>query len=133
MVERLVANEKVASSTLVTRSSPESFRGWSECAVARRGRTAQKPRLRKVLESATLGPDWRNARAIRTMHQWRKLAEPRWLNAHENILQTRARGRLVIISRPGRKRLQVEIACTSRDLSRKLIEEFGGRAEKFFF
>jgi ribosomal protein L11 methyltransferase len=65
------------------------------------------------------------------MHQWRKLAEPRWLSAHENILQARARGTLVIISRPGRKRLQLEIACTSRNLARKLIEEFGGRAEKW--
>ena len=65
------------------------------------------------------------------MHQWRKLAEPLWLSAHENILQARALGRLVIISRPGRKRLQLEIACTSRDLSRKLVEEFGGRAEKW--
>ena len=65
------------------------------------------------------------------MHQWRKLAKPRWLSAHENILQTRARGRLVIISRPGRKRLQLEIACTSRNDSRKLIEEFGGHTEKW--
>ena len=65
------------------------------------------------------------------MHQWRKLADPRWLSAHENILQARSRGRLVIISRPGRKRLQLEIACTSRNLVRKLIEEFGGRAEKW--
>jgi ribosomal protein L11 methyltransferase len=65
------------------------------------------------------------------MHQWRKLAKPRWLSAHENILQARARGRLVIISRPGRKRLQLEIACTSRKDSRKLIEEFGGHTEKW--
>src|SRR5437667_205367 len=65
------------------------------------------------------------------MHQWRKLADPRWLSAHENILQARSHGRLVIISRPGRKRLQLEIPCTSRDLARKLIEEFGGRAEKW--
>jgi ribosomal protein L11 methyltransferase len=64
------------------------------------------------------------------MHQWRKLAEPRWLSAHEHILQARAHGRLVIISRPGRKRLQLEIACTSRHLARKFIEEFGGHAEK---
>ena len=42
MVERLVANEKVASSTLVTRSSPESFRGWSERAEAMRRRAAPK-------------------------------------------------------------------------------------------
>ena len=65
------------------------------------------------------------------MHQWRKLAEPSWLNAHENPLQARSRGRLVIISRPGRKRLQLEIACTSGNHARKLIEEFGGRAEKW--
>ena len=65
------------------------------------------------------------------MHLWRKLAEPRWLSAHENILQARSRGSLVIISRPGRKRLQLEIACTSRDDSRKLVEDFGGRTEKW--
>lgn len=65
------------------------------------------------------------------MHLWRKLAEPRWLSARENNLQARSHGGLVIISRPGRKRLQLEIACTSRNLARKLIEEFGGRAEKW--
>ena len=65
------------------------------------------------------------------MHQWRKLAEPRWLSAHEKTLQARARGRLVIISRPGRKRLQLEIACMSGNDSRKLIEEFGGHTEKW--
>jgi ribosomal protein L11 methylase PrmA len=65
------------------------------------------------------------------MHLWRKLAEPSWLSAHESILQVRSGGRLVIIARPERKRLQLEIACTSRDLSRKLIQEFGGRTEKW--
>jgi ribosomal protein L11 methyltransferase len=65
------------------------------------------------------------------MHLWHKLAEPHWLRAHENVLQARSRGRLVIISRPGRKRLQLEISCPSRTLSRKLIEEFGGRTEKW--
>jgi ribosomal protein L11 methyltransferase len=65
------------------------------------------------------------------MHQWRKLANQRWLSAHGKPLQARARGRLVIISRPGRKRLQLEIACTSRNVARKLTEEFGGRAEKW--
>jgi len=64
------------------------------------------------------------------MYLWRKIAEPRWLGAHENILQACSGGRLVIISKPGRKRLQLEIACTSRDDSRKLVEEFGGRVEK---
>src|SRR5437667_6416042 len=64
------------------------------------------------------------------MYLWRKIAEPRWLGAHENILQACSGGRLAIISKPGRKRLRLEIACTSRDESRKLVEEFGGRVEK---
>src|SRR4029450_377513 len=64
------------------------------------------------------------------MYLWRKIAEPRWLGAHENILQARSGGRLAIISKPGRKRRQLEIACTSRNDSRKLVEEFGGRTEK---
>jgi hypothetical protein len=64
------------------------------------------------------------------MYLWRKIAEPRWLGAHENILQARSGGRLAIISRPEWKRRQLEIACTSRNDSRKLIEEFGGRTEK---
>lgn len=65
------------------------------------------------------------------MHLWRKLAGPRWLSAHENGLQGHARGRLVIIARPGRKRLQLEIACRSLDGARKFIELFGERAEKW--
>jgi ribosomal protein L11 methyltransferase len=65
------------------------------------------------------------------MHLWRKLAGAHWLSAHEKALQARSRGRLVIISRPGRKRLQVEIACRSRNLSRNLIEEFGGGIQKW--
>ena len=64
------------------------------------------------------------------MYLWRKIAEPRWLGAHKNILQARSCGRLAIISKPGRKRRQLEIACTSRNDSRKLVEEFGGRTEK---
>jgi ribosomal protein L11 methyltransferase len=64
------------------------------------------------------------------MYLWRKIAEPRWLSAHENILQARSGGRLAITSKPGRRRQQLEIACTSRNDSRKLVEEFGGRTEK---
>jgi ribosomal protein L11 methyltransferase len=65
------------------------------------------------------------------MYLWRKLAEPDWLSARENTLQARSRGRLAIISRPGRKRLQLEIACASRNDSQKFVEEFGGQAEKW--
>jgi len=64
------------------------------------------------------------------MYLWQKIAGSRWLGAHENILQARSGGRLAIISKPGRKRRQLEIACTSRNDSRKLVEEFGGRTEK---
>jgi ribosomal protein L11 methyltransferase len=65
------------------------------------------------------------------MHLWRKLAERRWLSAHENLLQTRSGGRLVVIARPQRERLLLEIACPSFHDSRKLIEEFGGVTEKW--
>jgi ribosomal protein L11 methyltransferase len=105
VVEHLLAKEDVASSSLVTRSL-----FWLHCVQAS-------------------GRAWQHS--LEMMHLWRKLAEPRWLSAHENILQARSRGRLVMISRPGRKRLQLEIACTSRNLSQKLIEEFGGRTEKW--
>lgn len=37
----------------------------------------------------------------------------------------------MVISRPERQRLQLEIACPSLDDSRKLIEEFGGVIEKW--
>src|SRR6266496_1676033 len=64
------------------------------------------------------------------MYLWRKLAEPHWLSARESILQACSRGQLAIISKPGRKRLQLEITCRSRNDSRRFVEEFGGRAEK---
>jgi ribosomal protein L11 methyltransferase len=66
-----------------------------------------------------------------TMYLWRKLAEPHWVSAHKNVLQARSRGRLVIISRPGRERQQLEIASTSLVASRNLVKEFGGRTEKW--
>ena len=64
------------------------------------------------------------------MYLWRKTAGPRWLSAREEGLQARARGTLATIARPGRRRVQIEIACTSRNESRKLVQEFGGRAKK---
>src|SRR4029077_16601413 len=60
----------------------------------------------------------------------RKIAEPRWLRAHETILQARSGGRLAIISRPGRKRWQLEIQCASRNDSRKIVEQFRGHTEE---
>jgi ribosomal protein L11 methyltransferase len=66
----------------------------------------------------------------KTMYRWRKAADPCWLSAREEILEARARGALVVISRPGRKRLELEIPCDSQRASQRFIHEFGGRVEK---
>jgi ribosomal protein L11 methyltransferase len=52
-----------------------------------------------------------------------------WLKAHEDRLQAHAHGQLVIVSRPGRKRLELEIVCRSRSDSTALLKKFGGRAQ----
>jgi len=52
-----------------------------------------------------------------------------WVEAHEDLLQAHARGRLVIVRRPERKRLELEIVCRSRSDSSALLEGFGGRIE----
>jgi len=64
------------------------------------------------------------------LYLWRKIAGPPWLSAHKSILEACSRRGLAIISRPKRKQLQLEIACTSRSDSRKLVKEFGGCTEK---
>ena len=63
------------------------------------------------------------------MFLWIKSADPCWVKAHEGALQARTRGQLVIMRRPGRKRLRLEIACRSRSDSSGLRKEFGGRIE----
>src|SRR6266699_6430063 len=63
------------------------------------------------------------------MFFWRKFAELRWLKAHEDILQAHAHGQLVIVRRPERKRLELEIVFRSRSDSSALLKEFGGRIE----
>ena len=52
-----------------------------------------------------------------------------WVEAHEDALQAKAHGHLVIVRRPGRKRLELEIVCRSRSDSSALLKEFGGRIE----
>ena len=60
---------------------------------------------------------------------WRKFAEHHWVKAYEDLLQARAFGQLVIVRRPGRQRLELEIVCRSRTDSSVLLKEFGGRIE----
>jgi len=64
------------------------------------------------------------------MYLWRKTADPYWLSGREERLQARARGALAIMARPGRKRVQLEIACESRSQARYFIRDFGGWIEK---
>ena len=56
-------------------------------------------------------------------------AELHWVKAHEDLLQAHAYGQLVIVRRPERKRLELEIVCRSRSDSSALLKEFGGRIE----
>jgi ribosomal protein L11 methyltransferase len=60
------------------------------------------------------------------MFVWRKFAEHYWVEAHQEFLQAHAHGQLVLVQRPGRKRLELEIACPSRRDSSALIKKFGG-------
>jgi ribosomal protein L11 methyltransferase len=52
-----------------------------------------------------------------------------WVEAHQDALQAKTSGRLVIVCRPERKRLELEIVCRSRSNSSALLKEFGGRIE----
>jgi len=63
------------------------------------------------------------------VYLWRRTAETHWVKAREDLLQARAQGRLVIVHRTDRKRLQLEIVCNSRTHSRALVREFGGRIQ----
>jgi ribosomal protein L11 methyltransferase len=63
------------------------------------------------------------------VYLWRKRAELHWVKAHEDLLQARAFGQLVILRRPGRKRLELEIVCRTRSDSSALLKEFGGRID----
>jgi ribosomal protein L11 methyltransferase len=63
------------------------------------------------------------------VYLWRRTAETHWVEAHEDALQAKASGELVIVRRPGRKRLGLEIVCRSRSDSSALLKESGGRIE----
>ena len=64
------------------------------------------------------------------MYLWRKLAAPRWVLANENKLQAYAGNQFVLIKQPGRKLLQVEIACRSAGDAQRCVSEFGGHFRK---
>ena len=60
------------------------------------------------------------------MFLWQKSAAPHWVKTHEDLLQARANGQLVIVRRFSHKCLQLEIVCNSRSDSRALLKHLGG-------
>jgi ribosomal protein L11 methyltransferase len=63
------------------------------------------------------------------VYLWRRTAKIQWVEAHQDLLQAHAHGQLVLVERPGRNSLEVEIACARRRDSSALIKNFGGRIE----
>ncbi|HEX8680374.1 MAG TPA: 50S ribosomal protein L11 methyltransferase, partial [Chthoniobacterales bacterium] len=61
---------------------------------------------------------------------WRRLATREWVDANEPRLHVLTNGGFAIIERVGRKRLLVEVACSSRAYANRLVDAFGGRSEK---
>jgi SAM-dependent methyltransferase len=64
------------------------------------------------------------------VYLWRRTAEIQSLKAHQDLLQAYAHGQLVILRRPRRKFLQLEIVRSSQKASRGLVADFGGHIEK---
>jgi ribosomal protein L11 methyltransferase len=61
------------------------------------------------------------------VYLWRRTADLHWVRAYEEVLRAHAHGQLVMVRRPGRKRLELEIICRSGSDSAALLKEFGGR------
>jgi ribosomal protein L11 methyltransferase len=64
------------------------------------------------------------------MYLWRKLATPKWLWSSEEKLCARAGRRLVVVDRPGRESLALEVVCQSGREARQFARDFGGKSEK---
>jgi ribosomal protein L11 methyltransferase len=63
------------------------------------------------------------------VYLWRRTAETHWVEAHRDLLEAHARGHLVLVQRPGHKRLELEIGCARRRDSSLLVKKFGGHIE----
>ena len=64
------------------------------------------------------------------MYLWQKLVAPAWWETNEQALREHARAEVAVIERPGRKRLTIEVAHSSRRNADALMQRFGGRIEK---
>ncbi len=61
---------------------------------------------------------------------WQRPASAAWLELNQIGLEEIAASNLVIISRPLRARLLLQVACEKRTLATRLLRKFGGRVEK---
>jgi ribosomal protein L11 methyltransferase len=64
------------------------------------------------------------------MYLWRRRASQKWWRDNEKRLRAAAGDQLAIIDEAGRKRLQLEVASSSRAELQSLVKEFGGRVLK---
>jgi ribosomal protein L11 methyltransferase len=65
------------------------------------------------------------------MYLWRKFVGADWLDSNEAVLQARADGRLAVIERPDRKRIQLELYCSDAKQARQIRRDFGGESKRF--
>lgn len=63
------------------------------------------------------------------MHLWRRLADPKWLEANGEALRLAVGQQLVLVQRPGRRSVILEVVCQSRRKARELVQDFGGEIE----
>src|SRR5437763_14058868 len=63
------------------------------------------------------------------MYLWRRQASEKWWRNKEEELRAVAGDRLAIIEQAGRRRLQFEVASSSRTGLLTLAKQFGGRVE----
>jgi ribosomal protein L11 methyltransferase len=64
------------------------------------------------------------------MYLWRRSATPQWWSKNQSRLGECAGSNLVIIERPNRTCLQIELASESRGQLRQLMHEFAGQIKK---
>lgn len=64
------------------------------------------------------------------MYLWRRPASQKWWSDNEERLRAGAGDRLAVIEEAGRKRLELQVASSTRTELQRLTRQFGGRIEK---
>src|SRR5438270_1834697 len=64
------------------------------------------------------------------MYLWHRTANPKWWHNNEGRLRSVAANQLVVIERPSRRRLELEVSSGSRSALLKIVCQFGGTIRK---